>query len=93
VKTIWINCDIETLIKRDTKQLYRKAMLPDDDPGKVKNLTGINDPYEAPQNPDLIIDTHLESERGSIEILYSFILKNLPVLFSIVPLLDMLMAD
>src|SRR5215470_16837477 len=93
VKTIWINCDIETLIKRDTKQLYRKAMLPDDDPGKVRNLTGINDPYEPPQNPDLIVNTHLETERSSIEILYSFILKSLPVFFSIVPLIDMLIAD
>jgi len=86
VYTVWINCDIETLIKRDTKQLYKKAMLPDDHPGKIKNLTGVNDPYELPQNADLVINTHLKSAEESNETLYSFILKkikpNPPVQFN-----------
>ena len=77
VKTVWINCEIETLIKRDTKQLYKKAMLPDNHPDKIHNLTGVNDPYEPPLDPDLVINTHLESEKESIEMLCSFILKKL----------------
>ena len=76
VKTIWIKCDLEILIKRDTKQLYKKAMLPDDHPDKVKNLTGVNDPYEPPENADLIISTDIESAESSIKMLYDFIIES-----------------
>ena len=74
VKTVWFNCDLDILIQRDTKQLYKKAMLPDDHPDKVKNLTGVNDPYESPENADLIINTGFESEESSIKLLYDFII-------------------
>ncbi len=77
VKTVWINCDMDTLMKRDTKQLYQRAMLPDDHPDKIKNLTGVNDPYELPQNPDLILNTALENEHKSIELLFNYIVKNI----------------
>lgn len=77
VKTVWINCDLETLIKRDTKQLYRKAYLSDDHPEKIKNLSGVNDPYEIPLNPDLVIYTGIESEEESINILAEFIIKEI----------------
>jgi adenylylsulfate kinase len=77
VNTVWVNCDMETLITRDTKQLYKKAMLPDDHPGKIKNLTGVNDPYESPHEPDLVINTNLQTEGESIELLHSFILKKI----------------
>jgi adenylylsulfate kinase len=74
VKTVWVNCDLETLLKRDTKQLYRKAMLPDMHPDKINNLTGINDPYEIPEKPDLVLHTHAESEAESAAKLYRFII-------------------
>lgn len=77
VNTVWINCDMETLIKRDTKQLYKKAMFPENDPEKINNLSGVNDPYELPKKPDLVIHTHLESESKGIEMLYYFILKKI----------------
>lgn len=77
VKTVWVDCDLGLLIKRDTKQLYKKAMLPDDHPDKINNLTGVNDPYELPENPNLIINTTSESEETSIRILYDFIVQNL----------------
>jgi len=77
-KTIWINCDIELLIQRDTKGLYKKALLPDDHPDKIKNLTGINDTYEAPSSPDLIIYSGNESLQESIKRVYEFILSQLP---------------
>jgi adenylylsulfate kinase len=77
VKTVWINCDMDTLVKRDDKQLYKRAMLPDEHPDKIKNLTGVNDPYELPQNPDLVIDTAADDENRSIEILFNYIVKNL----------------
>jgi len=77
VKTVWINCDLDTLIKRDTKQLYKKAMLPDDHPDKIKNLTGVNDPYEPPENPNLIVNTNAESEEASSKKLFDYIMQNI----------------
>jgi len=77
VLTVWIKCDMDTLIKRDTKQLYKKAFLPEGHPEKISNLTGVNDPYEVPTNPDLIIRTDLESQEKSIETLYEFILAKI----------------
>ena len=74
VHTVWVDCDLETLIQRDTKGLYRRAMLPNEHPEKISNLTGIDDPFELPENPDLIIDTHKTSEEDSSRILLDYIL-------------------
>jgi adenylylsulfate kinase len=54
---IWLKCDLETLIQRDPKGLYKKAMLPDGHPDKIYNLTGFNDTFETPQDADLTLDT------------------------------------
>lgn len=77
VKTVWINCDLETLIKRDPKELYKKALLPDGHPDKINNLTGINDPFEIPGNSHLIINTNTEAEKESIQKLYDFITREI----------------
>lgn len=77
VKTVWIRCELDTLLKRDTKQLYRRAFLPEGHPDKISNLTGINDPYEFPEKADLIVDTTFEAEKISIEKLVHFILNSL----------------
>ena len=47
-----ISASLEVCEKRDTKGLYKKARE-----GIIKNFTGISDPYEAPPNPELNIDT------------------------------------
>jgi adenylylsulfate kinase len=73
VKTVWVNCDTNVLVQRDTKGLYKKALLPDGHPDKILNLTGINDTYEEPQHPHLIINTHKESIDESISKLSEFI--------------------
>lgn len=77
VKTVWIHCDLDTLIRRDTKQLYKRAFLSDDHPEKIKNLSGMNDPYETPLNPDLVVNTGIESEEESINLLAEFIIKEI----------------
>jgi adenylylsulfate kinase len=77
VKTVWIKCDLETLVKRDTKGLYRKAMLPDENKEKVRNFTGISSPYENPVHPDLIIDTSLQAVPESVDKLYTYILSEI----------------
>lgn len=56
-EVIWIKCELEMLIKRDTKGLYYKAMLPDEHLEKIHNLTGVNDTFDVPDQPALIIDT------------------------------------
>ena len=73
VKTVWIKCDLETLIERDTKGLYKKAMLPDGDKDKVTNFTGISSAYDNPTHADLTIETSLETIEKSAETFYNFI--------------------
>ncbi len=74
-KTVWIHCSKEELIARDTKGLYKRALLPDEDPGKIKNLTGVNDIFEEPTAADLIILTDKEPLERSAEQLSEFIMK------------------
>lgn len=77
VKTIYISCEISELIKRDTKGLYKRAFLPDDHIEKIHNLTGINDPFEVPSNPDLIIKTDQENIETSVGRIVEFVKANL----------------
>lgn len=49
---IYISTPYEECEKRDVKGLYAKARA-----GEIKNFTGLDDPYEAPENPELEIDT------------------------------------
>lgn len=77
VKTVFVDCSLEELIKRDTKGLYKKALLPDDHPDKIHNLTGINDPFERPENPDLIVRSDAEAIESSVQKLSGFIIANL----------------
>ena len=72
-KTVWINCDINTLLKRDPKGLYHRAFLPDEHPDKLYNLSGVNDPYEPPAKPDHVIDTGIETVDDSVKKLFLFI--------------------
>jgi adenylylsulfate kinase len=65
---IYLNTPIEVCEARDIKGLYKKARK-----GLINNFTGVNDPYEPPANPDLMIDTSKESIRDSVEKIYSFI--------------------
>ncbi len=75
-KLIYIKCDVETLRKRDTKGLYQRAFLPENHPDKIHNLTGVNDTFEIPENPDLVIDTSEESLEESLEKVLGFISQN-----------------
>ncbi|MBW8684617.1 adenylyl-sulfate kinase [Chitinophaga rhizophila] len=70
---IWIQCDLETLISRDTKGLYRRALLPDGHPEKIHNLTGLNDTFDTPASPDLIIDTTRTDTRQALASAVAFL--------------------
>lgn len=75
-KLIYVKCDMETLRKRDTKGLYERAFLPETHPDKIHNLTGVNDTFDIPENPDFVIDTSVENLEDSLEKILGFILKN-----------------
>lgn len=77
VQTVFVDCAIPVLIKRDTKGLYKKALLPDMHPEKIRNLTGINDPFDIPSNPDLYINTGRKAKNDCAEKLFSFIMEHL----------------
>jgi adenylylsulfate kinase len=49
---IWLSCPIEVCRARDPKGLYRKTEM-----GLMSKMTGMDDPFEEPLNPDLVVDT------------------------------------
>lgn len=49
---IYVNCSVEECERRDPKGLYQKART-----GEIANFTGISAPYEAPANPELVVET------------------------------------
>ena len=75
-KTVYVKCDLDTLIDRDPKGLYARALLPKDDPNHIPNFTGISDPFEQPDDADLIIETNNMSIDESVEQLINFIKEN-----------------
>lgn len=65
---VYINCPLEVCIQRDPKGLYKKALN-----GEIKDFTGINAPYEKPQNPDILIKTDMESVDECIEKIINYL--------------------
>jgi adenylylsulfate kinase len=53
---IYVNASLETCEQRDPKGLYKKARA-----GEIKGFTGIDDPYEAPEKPELSLDANTKS--------------------------------
>ena len=65
---IYCKASLETCEERDVKGLYKRARA-----GEIKNYTGIDSPYEAPDNPELIINTDKETLDESVSKIYSFL--------------------
>ena len=65
---IYCKASLETCEARDLKGLYKRARL-----GEIKNYTGINSPYEIPDNPELIIDIDKEVLEESVSKIVSFL--------------------
>jgi len=53
---IYCDCDLDVCEKRDVKGLYKKARA-----GEIPEFTGINSPYEAPENPEIVVNTGTQS--------------------------------
>ncbi|MCU7876118.1 MAG: adenylyl-sulfate kinase [Candidatus Thiodiazotropha sp. (ex Lucinoma borealis)] len=65
---VYVKASIEACESRDVKGLYKKARA-----GEIPNFTGISSPYEAPEKPEITIDT----ERSTVEECIDFLLESL----------------
>lgn len=65
---IYCHCALAVCESRDVKGLYKKARS-----GEVKEFTGISSPYEAPENPELIIDTNLLTIEDSVKLVIDYL--------------------
>ena len=58
---VYVRCPVEICIQRDPKGLYAKA-----EAGQIPNFTGISDPYEEPEKPEIVVDTDKEDVDQSV---------------------------
>jgi len=63
---VFVDCPLKTLIQRDTKGLYLRALA-----GQLEHFTGVSDPYERPEAPDIHIDSGSQTEEESVAELIS----------------------
>jgi adenylylsulfate kinase len=59
---VFVNTSLEVCERRDVKGLYKKARA-----GEIKNFTGIDSPYENPENPDMEIKTEVEDIEAAVK--------------------------
>jgi adenylyl-sulfate kinase len=57
---VYVRCPVEVCAERDVKGLYRKALA-----GEIKGFTGVSDPYEEPDRPELVVETDAETPEDS----------------------------
>ena len=69
---VFVNTPLEICEQRDVKGLYKKARA-----GEIKGFTGIDSPYEAPQNPDIEVKTENQTIEESVDQIYQAIIAQL----------------
>ena len=67
---VFVDCSLEAAEERDPKGLYKKARA-----GEIKNFTGIDDPYEAPETPEVHLHTDQQSLEEEVEHLLTLLEK------------------
>ncbi len=65
---VFVKCPVEVCEQRDVKGLYKKARE-----GIIKGFTGIDDPYEEPSNPEIVIDTDAQNLEESTDIIIAYL--------------------
>ena len=68
---VFVDTPLKVLEERDPKGLYKKARA-----GEIKDFTGISAPYEAPENPELYINTHENDLKTCIELVINYLNTN-----------------
>jgi adenylylsulfate kinase len=66
---VYVATPVAVCVSRDVKGLYAKQRV-----GELRGLTGVDDPYEPPRHPELILPTHEQTVAESIDMLYGFLL-------------------
>jgi adenylylsulfate kinase len=57
---VYVKASVDECARRDVKGLYEKAMR-----GEIKGFTGVDDPYEEPESPEVVVDTETQSPEES----------------------------
>ncbi|HEC95294.1 MAG TPA: adenylyl-sulfate kinase [Thermoplasmatales archaeon] len=58
---VYVKSPLDVCIERDVKGMYKKALK-----GEIKGFTGVDDPYEEPENPELVVETDKETVEESV---------------------------
>jgi adenylyl-sulfate kinase len=67
---VYCECPLDVLTERDPKGLYKRALA-----GEIKNFTGVDDPYEAPADPEVHVRTDLLSVEQALEVILNALEK------------------
>lgn len=70
VVEVYVKCPLEVCEKRDVKGMYRLAR-----DGKIPNFTGIDDPYEEPLNPDIVVETNKNGIKSCVDFILDGLVK------------------
>lgn len=65
---VFVSCPIEECERRDPKQLYEKARR-----GEIRDFTGIDSPYEAPERPEIIIPSHEFTVEAAVQYILNYL--------------------
>jgi adenylylsulfate kinase len=65
---VFVDCPLEECERRDTKGLYKKARA-----GLINDFTGVSQEYEAPENPDLVLNTNELNVEGCVDRLIDYL--------------------
>jgi len=68
---VFVDCSLEVAEERDPKGLYKKARA-----GEIKHFTGIDDPYEAPQRPEIHLHTDEMTLQEEVQIIIDYLIAN-----------------
>jgi adenylylsulfate kinase len=68
---VYVQVSLAEAEKRDPKGLYKKARA-----GQLKNFTGIDDPYEAPEKPEILIETEKHKPENAANVILGYLEKN-----------------
>ena len=63
---VYVKCPIQVCRQRDVKGLYKLV-----DEGKIKHFTGVDDPYEEPEHPEVVVETDKESPAKSVDRIFT----------------------
>jgi len=65
---VYCKASLDALVERDVKGLYKKALA-----GEIENFTGVTDPYEAPEYPDVLVQSDSETVEVSLQKILTYL--------------------